>query len=119
MVFSRRSHNRFPCDLKVEVHTGPAGGIRIGEGVLLDLSLSGALLRFSGLVKQGAVYRVTVKWKEGSLDLPCRVARDAGPKHYGLAFNLTYDQEKALMRLIDRVRRGDEGPDSFMKGYWG
>ena len=123
---ARRTHARFPCDLKVVVHTGPVGGLNIGEGVVLDLSLTGALLRFAGLMKVGATYRLSLKWAEGVLDLPCRVARDAGrsakapaARHFGLTFNLTYDQEKALMRLIDQVRRGAGGEDGFMRGYWG
>lgn len=57
-----------PADLKVEVFTGPVGGVR----------------------------------------------------HYGLAFNLIYDQEKALMRLIDLIRRAEKPEDKgFMGPYWG
>jgi len=122
-----RSHARWPADLKVEMFSGPVGGVRIGEGVLLDLSLTGCLLRVRGHLRIGATYRVSLTWKEGVLDLPCRVARDAGQsgteaaaRHYGLAFNLAYDQEKALMRLIDLVRRTNMPEDKgFMGSYWG
>ncbi|MBI5247221.1 MAG: PilZ domain-containing protein [Elusimicrobia bacterium] len=124
---SRRVHARFPSDLKVEVYSGPVGGVRIGEGVLLDLSLSGCLLRARGLLKIGSTYRLHVQWKEGALDLPGRVARDAGrsgtdptANHYGLAFNLTGGQEKSLMRLIDLVRRTERPEEGgFMRSYWG
>jgi hypothetical protein len=123
---SRRFHARFPSDLTVEVYSGPVGGVRIGEGQLRDLSISGCLLRARGLLKVGATYRVRVKWKEGTLDLPGRVARDAGrtgkdpaARQYGIAFNLTFDQEKALMRLIDLVRRSDKPDGGFMSSYWG
>lgn len=127
MSKSDRTHARWPADLNVEVFTGPVGGVRIGEGVLLDLSLSGCLLRVRGYLKTGATYRLSLKWKEGTLDLPGRVARDAGisgtdpaARHYGLAFNLTYDQEKSLMRLIDLIRRADKPEDKgFMGSYWG
>ena len=123
---SRRTHARWPSDLTVEVFSGPVGGIRIGQGQLLDLSLSGCLLRVRAQLKPGATYRLSVKWKEGVLDLPGRMARDAGrpgkdpaARQYGLAFNLTYDQEKALMRLIDLVRRADKpGDGGFMSSYW-
>jgi hypothetical protein len=124
---SRRIHARWPSDLTVEVFSGPVGGVRIGEGVLIDLSLGGCLLRVRGLLKTGATYRVSVKWKEGVLDLPGRVARDAGrsgkdpaARHYGIAFNLTGGQEKTLRSLIDLVRR-TESPDDkgFMRSYWG
>ena len=124
---SKRTHARFPSDLKVEVYSGPVGGVRIGEGVLLDLSLTGCLLRVRGLLKTGATYRLHLTWKEGGLDLPGRVARGAGRSgtdsavnHYGLAFNITGSQEKSLMRLIDIVRR-TERPDEggFMRSYWG
>ena len=34
--------------------------------------------------------------------------------------NLTYDQEKALMRLIDLIRRAEKPEDKgFMGSYWG
>ncbi len=126
---SRRTHARFPCNLAVEVFSGPVGGVRVGQGVIMDVSLSGALLKVKGIVKIGATYRMRLKWTEGDLDLPGRVAREAGrvdaaTRYYGMVFNLTYDQEKALMRLIDLVRRGDQGPgeDGFsrsMRNYWG
>ena len=121
----RRTHARFPCDLKVEVVTGVVGGVRLGPGTLIDISLSGALLRFSGSLKAGASYRMVCEWKEGVLELPGRLARDAGrsakhpaSRHYGLAFNLTYDQEKALLRLIDVIRREKPSDDGFLRNYW-
>ncbi|MDD5303009.1 MAG: PilZ domain-containing protein [Elusimicrobia bacterium] len=124
---TRRAHARFPSDLTVEVFSGPVGGVRIGEGALLDLSLSGCLLRVRGTLMTGSTYRISVKWKEGVLDLPGRVARDAGrsgkdpaSRHYGIAFNLTGGQEKALRGLIDLVRRTDKPDDKgFMRSYWG
>jgi hypothetical protein len=124
---SRRVHARFPSDLTVEVFSGPVGGVRIGEGVLLDLSIGGCLLRARGRLMTGSTYRISVKWKEGKLDLPGRVARDAGrsgkdpaARHYGIAFNLTGGQEKELRGLIDQVRRAPDADDKgFMRSYWG
>jgi len=124
---SRRTHARWPSDLKVEVYSGPVGGVRIGQGLLIDLSVTGCLLRVSAMLKTGGTYRVSVTWKEGVLDLAGRVAREAGrsgkdptARHYGIAFNLTGGQEKALMRLIDLVRRSDKPDDKgFMRSYWG
>ena len=124
---SRRAHARWPSDLNVEVFSGPVGGVRIGAGILLDLSLSGCLLRVRGTLRIGATYRISVKWKEGVLDLPGRMARDAGRSgndptshHYGIAFNLTGGQEKELRTLIDQVSRTEKpGDDRFMRGYWG
>ncbi|MEK7233455.1 MAG: PilZ domain-containing protein [Elusimicrobiota bacterium] len=123
----RRTHSRFPSDLPVEVFSGPVDGVRIGEGNLLNLSLTGCLLSMRGLLKIGSTYRIRVKWPEGSLDLPGRVARDAGrsgkdstAQHYAMAFNLTGDQEKALRGLVDFVRRSDKSDDKgFMGSYWG
>lgn len=122
-----RTHARWPSDLVVEVFSGPVGGVRIGEGVLLDLSLTGCLLRVRALLKVGATYRVSVKWKDGLLDLPGRVARDAGrsgtdaaARHYGIAFNLTGGQEKSLRLLIDQVQRNQKPEEGgFMRSYWG
>lgn len=124
---TKRIHARWPSDLTVEVFSGPVGGVRIGEGTLLDLSLGGCLLRVRGLLKIGSTYRVRVTWKEGVLDLPGRVARDAGrpgkdpsARQYGIAFNLTGGQEKTLRQLIDLVRRTEKpGDDGFMSSYWG
>lgn len=124
---SGRTHARWPSDLVVEVFSGPVGGVRIGEGVLLDLSLTGCLLRVRALLKVGATYRVSVNWKEGTLDLPGRVARDAGrsgtdaaARHYGIAFNLTGGQEKSLRLLLDQVQRNQKPEEGgFMRSYWG
>ncbi len=124
---SRRVHARFPSDLTVEVFSGPVGGVRIGEGVLLDLSIGGCLLRTKGLLKTGSTYRISLKWKEGVLDLPGRVAREAGRSgkdpsafQYGIAFNLTGGQEKSLRGLIEHVRRTPDADDKgFMRSYWG
>lgn len=126
MDLSKRAHARYPSDLKVEVYTGPVGGLRLGEGVIIDLSLSGCLLRTAAALKAGSTYRLRARWGETALDLPCRMAREAGRaakdpamRHYGCAFNLTYDQEKALMRLIDVVRRDQStGGGGFMSNYW-
>jgi hypothetical protein len=122
-----RTHARWPSDLRVEVFSGPVGGVRIGEGLLLDLSVTGCLLRVKGTLIKGGTYRVSLTWKEGALDLSGRVARDAGQsgtepgaRHYGIAFNLTGGQEKALMRLIDLLRLAKKPEDKgFMGGYWG
>ena len=95
--------------------------------MLLNLSLTGCLLRVRGMLKTGGTYRVTVTWREGVLELPGRVARDGGRSgkdptayHYGLAFNLTGGQEKSLMRLIDLIRRTPDADEKgFMRSYWG
>lgn len=127
MDMTNRTQARWPSDLSIEVFSGPVAGVRVGDGVLLDLSLSGCLLRVRGTLKIGATYRISVSWNGAVLDLPGRVARDAGRsgsdpsmRHYGFAFNLTGGQEKDLMRLLDHVRRSDK-PDKggFMSSYWG
>lgn len=126
MSNSGRTNARWPSDLKVEVFSGPVGGVRIGEGVLLDVSLSGCLLRVRGMLKTGSTYRIRVDWKGGSLDLPGRVARDAGrsgtdpaARHYGIGFNLTGGQEKELRLLLDEVRRTEKPEDKgFLRNYW-
>ena len=127
MTESGRTHQRWPSDLAVEVFSGPVGGVRIGEGVLIDLSLTGCLLRVRGLLKVGSTYRISVNWKGGLLDLPGRVARDAGrsgtdaaARHYGIAFNLTGGQERSLRSLIDHVQRNQKPEDGgFLRNYWG
>lgn len=124
---SNRAHARFTSDLVVEVYSGPVGGIRIGEGRLLDVSVSGCLLSVKALLKVGSTYRLHLKWEDTTLDLPGRVAREAGRsgnaleiRHYGLAFNLTGGQEKALRQLVDHLRRDDKpGGGGFMSSYWG
>lgn len=123
----KRAHARFPCDLAVIVFTGPTGGIKLGPARVLDLSLSGCYLLFGGLLKAGGAYRLRCEHDGAYLDLPGRVARE-GPRapndpkarHFGMVFTLTRDQEKALMRLIDDVRRRDERPgeDRFLRDYW-
>lgn len=123
----KRAHARFPCDLPVTVFTGPTGGIKLGPARVLDLSLSGCYLLFGGELKNGGAYRLRCESQGEYLDLPGRVVRE-GPRapkdprarHFGLVFTLTRDQEKALMRLIDHVRRGPDKPgeDRFLRDYW-
>lgn len=123
----KRAHARFPCDLPVVVFTGPTGGIKIGPARILDLSLSGCYLRFGGELKAGGAYRLRCEHAGEFLDLPGRVVRegprdgkDAKARHFGVVFTLSRDQEKALLRVIDQVRRGPEKPgeDRFLRDYW-
>lgn len=124
----KRAHARFPSDLPAVVFTGPTGGLNIGHARVLDLSLSGCYLRFEGDLKIGGAYRLRCEWTGEFLDLPGRIVRE-GPRdpkhpkarHFGLVFTLSRDQEKLLLRVIDRVRRAPEKPgeDRFLRGYWG
>lgn len=124
----KRAHARFPCELPMALFTGPTGGIKIGTARVLDLSLSGCYLSFPGELKVGGAYRLRREDQGAFLDMPGRVVRegprdpkDAKARRYGLVFTLSRDQEKALMHLIDHVRRHAEKPgeDRFMRGYWG
>ncbi|MDX6770571.1 MAG: PilZ domain-containing protein [Elusimicrobiota bacterium] len=124
----KRAHARFACDLPVIVFTGPTGGLKLGPARLLDLSLSGGYLCLAGELKLGGAYRLRLEWGGEFLDLPGRVVRE-GPRspkdpkarHFGLVFTLSRDQEKALLRVIDQVRRAPEKPgeDHFLRNYWG
>lgn len=123
----RRSHARVPCDRRVVVFQGATLGRRIGEGRLLDASLSGAYIRLEEALERGVPYRLHVETADGPVDLPFRVAREGpktmGQRHYGLLFNLSADQEKRLYLLLDHLRRlpppVNESPfDRSMKKYW-
>ena len=126
----RRAHARIPCDRPVEVFLD-AGRRPLGSGRLLNLSLSGAYLRFEGELKRGMSYRLRMDGPDGPLDLPCRVVRE-GPRggakapevrHYGLIFNLTAGQERLLRRFVDVLRRQpapdqETGFDRSLRNYW-
>jgi len=127
----RRAHARLPCDRPVEILHGAAVGRRLGEGRLLNVSLSGAYLGFAGELRRGTTYRVRVDGPEGPLDLPCRVSREGpragakspGVRQYGLTFNLSADQERLLRRLLDAVRRQPAADkesrlDRSLRDYW-
>ncbi len=124
----KRAHARFPCDLPVSVFTGPTGGIKLGMAKLSDLSLSGCYLLFAGDLKVGGAYRLRCEWAGEYLDMPGRVvregprvAKDPKARGYGIVLTLSRDQEKALLKLIDHVRRAPEKPgeDRFLRSYWG
>lgn len=124
----KRAHARFPCDMPVFLFTGPVGGIKLGTARVLNLSLSGCYLSFPGQLKVGGAYRLRREAAGAYLDMPGRVVREsrrdtrrAEAQLYGFVFTLTRDQEKALMRLIDHLRRTPERPDEdrFLRGYWG
>ena len=123
----RRSHARIPCDRRIIVFHGATLGRRIGEGRLLDCSLSGAYIRLEPALDRGVPYRLHIESPDGTADLPFRVAREGpknmGQRHYGIVFNLTADQEKKLSLLLDHLRRlpppVSETPfDRSMKKYW-
>lgn len=124
----KRAHARFPCDLAVSVFSGPTGGVQLGPGRLIDLSLSGGYLRFAGELKLGGAYRLRCAFGPDWVDLPGRVvregpraAKDPKTRHFGVVFTLSRDQEKLLLRLIDQLRRAPEKPgeDRFLRNYWG
>lgn len=125
----RRAHARVPCDREVEVYYGVATGGRAGTGRILNISLAGAYLAFPETLRRGQPYRLKV---EGAGDLPCRVVREGprdsprapGMRHYGMVFNLTADQERALREFIDRLRRQpatdkETRLDKSLRNYWG
>lgn len=125
----RRAHARFPCDIWVHVLPGASGERPLGEGRLLDLSLSGALLSFPGELAKATPYRLRLKESGETLHLPCRVVREVAPapkgtRRYGVLFNLSSDQERRLRELLDVVRRrppseGENRFDRSMRDYWG
>lgn len=123
----RRAHARIPCDRPAELSRGAAFGRRLGEGRLLNISLSGAFMSFDGELERGTPYRLRIEGPEGPLDLPCRVAREgakaSGVRHYGLSFNVSADQEKLLRRLVDAIRRQpladkESRLDRSLRDYW-
>lgn len=124
---SRRAHARYPCDIPAELHTGPTGGVRLADARLMDLSLTGCLFATTEGLRPGATYRLTLVEGGVNLDLPGRVARNAGrsekSRFYGFVFNLTAGQEKVLRTLLDRLRRAPERPGEdrlsrSMRDYW-
>ena len=127
----RRSHARIPCDLPIELFLGASAGGLLGAGRLLNVSLSGAYLSFAGELRRGTPYRLRVDGPDGLIVLPCRVAREGpragakapGARQYGLIFNLSTDQERALRRLVDLLRRQpasdkESGLDRSLRNYW-
>lgn len=123
---------RLRCDLAAAVFDGAAQGRRLGEGRILNLSLSGCRLRFAAELRRGRGYRLTLDVPEGAFELPCRVARedarggdDLQVRHYGLVFNLSADQETLLRLLLARLRREAEPPldaqerlQRTLRDYW-
>lgn len=121
----RREHPRHACDLKVEVLLPDDGaGSRLGEGTLIDISLSGGLLVFPGPLWQGVRYVLRLT-KPAVAVLSCRVWREAGVsgenstlQYFGLVFELSPEQEDALADtlaiLVDREppEAGRERPRS-------
>jgi len=114
---SRRAHARVECDLPVEVFGGATEGGRVGGGYLVDLSLAGALLAYDGELSASTPYRVRLQTAEAGLDIPFRITRETARspghtdlRHYGLVFNLTSDQERALRKIVDARRPRPEPP---------
>lgn len=126
----RRVHARVNCDRPIDVYADAARGPLLGRGQLLDLSLSGALIAYDGLLRSGAPYRLGLTDAHGVIELPFRVAREAPRgrryprvRHYGLLFNPTGSQERQLLELIDAIRahptpEEDTLLDRLLRTYW-
>ena len=97
----------------------------------MNVSLSGAYLRFEGELTRGTAYRLSIQGPEDTFELPCRLAREGprggaktpGARQYGLVFNPSADQERLLRRLVDVVRRQplsdkETGFDRSLRNYW-
>lgn len=127
---TRRVHARVSCDRPVEVFSDAADGRGLGVARLLDLSLSGAMVAYDGLLRTGASYHMRIDDIRGTIALAFRVVRESPhgnkypqSRHYGLSFNLTGSQERVLLELIDAIRAHptpDEDTllDRLLRSYW-
>ena len=93
-------------DLRGEVRYAAFGSIYmlldgkpIGTGTLIDISASGAGIKFFGILQVGTDYKIDI----GGLDiLNCTVVRNTSAT-YGLKFNLTYTQDKQLRARLAKL----------------
>lgn len=114
----RREHPRHACDLKVEVLLPDDGaGRRLGEGALIDISLSGGLLVFPGPLRQGVRYALRLT-KPAVAVVSCRVWCEAGAsgenstlRYFGLVFDLSPEQEDAFVDTL-AILAGREPPEA-------
>jgi hypothetical protein len=98
---------RYACDLKVEVLLPDDGsGRSLGEGTLIDISLSGGVLSFSGPLRQGIPYVLRLT-KPAVAVLSCRVQRDLGAswgnptlRYFGIVFDLSPEQEDVFASVL-------------------
>lgn len=120
---ARRQHQRFPCDLAVEVLAG--NGAKIADGRLKDLGMGGGMLDCPKPLQRGVSYEVAVpRGKILKQRFPARVAWEGKPDLktkrylYGLAFVLTVKQEGQLKLLVDEIRQGLWSGDAPTRDYW-
>ena len=121
----RRSHERFPCDIPVAIHSAVTEA-KIAEARFLDLSMGGTLVRVETLLQKRVPYQFRFSWENHRLRVMGRVAWEAerDPKnpawhHYGISLTLSTRQEEFFKRLIDRLRlENREERRDFMRDYW-
>lgn len=121
----RRLHGRHALQTAVGVRSFSTGA-RVGEGMLVDIGLGGALLRIGAVLERRVTYVFAFSLDGPILELPGRVVRDGprdpakpGVRRYGIQFNLTTAQERALQtQLKAALRPPPPARRDIMRDYW-
>ena len=129
MDISPRAHARISCDRPVDLFATPSG-TRLGDGRLLNISVTGALLACDYELKSRATYRLDLTGAAVPIQFQFHIVRIAprGQKyrqlpHYGIVFELSPEQTKKLGEVVDSIRSqpspdDDTLLDRLIRGYW-
>ncbi len=130
MDISPRAHARISCDRPVDLFSTGPSGTRLGDGRLLNISVTGALLACDYDLKSRATYRLDLTGPKVPIQFFFHIVRVAprGKKyrplrHYGIIFELTPEQAQKLGAVVDSIRSqpspdDDSLLDRLIRGYW-
>jgi hypothetical protein len=125
MVRPARFHQRFQCDILVDVYS-PAHRTKYAEGRIVDIGVGGVGVDLLYVLAKNAPYEFRFKFEERDLRLTGRVAwegpRDPKKKkahRYGIAMNMSVDQEAQVRIIIDRIRHKQmPSEEGRLRNYW-
>jgi hypothetical protein len=121
----RRLHARHACATAVVVHSFSTGA-KVADGMMVNISLGGTLIDIRAVLERRIAYILKFSLGGPILNLPGRVIWD-GPRNltdprlyrYGIQFNLTTAQERALTAQLKVLIRPSQSPGrDIMRDYW-
>lgn len=101
---SRRAHNRFSCDLPVEIYSARSQ-TKLADARLLDVSMGGGAVSCELALRRSLPYEFRFNWGKERLAVTGSVVWAQREGRFGVSFDLTEAQENLLKSLVEKLSR--------------